>query len=62
MQILAAYTESFCIITPGGFLYRRVLYKYMLASPAQHNIPEVGYLEKEDGYGDRNTASRTQAD
>ena len=31
MQILAAYTESFCIITPGGFLYRGVLYKYMLA-------------------------------
>ena len=35
MQILDAYTESFCIITPGSFLYRRVLYKYMLArSPA----------------------------
>jgi len=31
MQTLAAYTESFRIITPGSFLYRRVLYKYMLA-------------------------------
>ena len=34
MQTLAAYTESFCIITPGGFLYRRVLYKYMLEGEA----------------------------
>ena len=30
MQILDAYAESFCIITPGGVLWRRVLYKYML--------------------------------
>ena len=31
MQIMTAYTESFCIIAPGGYVYRRVLYKYMLA-------------------------------
>jgi hypothetical protein len=38
MQVLAAYTESFCIITPGSFLYRRVLYKYMLSSPKRIKV------------------------
>jgi hypothetical protein len=40
MQSVAAYTESFCIITPGGFLYRRVLYKYMLGAMAAQSKGE----------------------
>jgi len=49
MQVLAAYTESFCIITPGSFLYRRVLYKYMLArysSPKVSNSMKTTVAEK----------------
>ena len=30
--------RDFCIITPGSFLYRRVLYKYMLAAQALRGV------------------------
>jgi len=45
MQTLAAYTESFCIITPGGFLYRRVLYKYMLGMCERNLMSLTEFIE-----------------
>ena len=42
MQTLAAYTESFCIITPGSFLYRRVLYKYVLVAVVKVCSSSIG--------------------
>jgi hypothetical protein len=48
MQVLAAYTESFCIITPGSLLYRRVLYKYMLARTFRGGMVTEKTLEAPD--------------
>lgn len=40
--IIPYIIESFCIITPGSFFYRRVLYKYMLG----------GKFQMQGGYND----------
>jgi hypothetical protein len=50
MQTLAAYTEGFCTVTPGGFLYR-VLYKYMLGVGGAMSDTETQAIERATAEG-----------